>query len=65
MHMARTANESPFIRRIMRVGIERVLNDTEVLLMQDLTDTQRIANEEMKQRLIELKAKYSEEAKRA
>lgn len=59
--MARTANESPFIRRIMKVGIEKVLNDTEVLLMTDkLTETQRITNEEMRSRLIELKKKYEE-----
>lgn len=59
--MARTANESPFIRRIMKVGIDKVLNDTEVLLMTDkLTETQRITNEEMRSRLIELKKKYEE-----
>lgn len=61
--MARSANESPFIRRIMKVGIEKVLNDTEVLLMQDLTDTQRIATEEVKLQLTVLRKKYEEVAK--
>lgn len=61
--MARTTNESPFMRRIIMVGIDRLLRDTELLLSKELTETQRITNEEMKSRLLELKKKYTEEGK--
>lgn len=61
--MARTANESPFMKRIIIVGIDRLLRDTELLLSKELTETQRITNEEMRSRLLELKKKYSEVAK--
>jgi hypothetical protein len=63
MHMARTASESPFIRRATRIGLEQLLADVEMLLATHLSEAQRIANDEMRKQIKAQLEKYKEEAK--
>lgn len=49
--MAKATVENPFLKLATRMGLEKLKKDVEELLANDLTQAQRIANEEMKQQI--------------
>ena len=46
--MAKTAGNDGFIKLATKMGLEQMLTDVKTLLGTDLTQAQRIANEEMR-----------------
>lgn len=57
--MAKIQEPSAFIKRATKMGLQQMLHDVEKLLSVDLTEAQRITNEEMKAQI----NKYLEELK--
>jgi hypothetical protein len=51
MPMAKATNENGFIKLATRMGLQKMLSDVNELLQNDLTEAQRIANQEMKQQI--------------
>lgn len=57
--MAKATTENQFIKRATRMGLEQMLQDVNMLLTLELTEGQRVTNEEMKAQI----QKYLEELK--
>lgn len=57
--MAKQPEPNVFIKKATRMGLQQMLHDVEKLLSVDLTEAQRITNEEMKAQI----NKYLEELK--
>jgi hypothetical protein len=49
--MAKPQEANAFLKRATKMGLEQMLNDANELLKMDLTEAQRITNEEMKLQL--------------
>ncbi|MEC0265172.1 hypothetical protein [Paenibacillus anseongense] len=51
--MAKATTENQFIKRATKMGLEKMLADLNELLSQDLTEGQRVTNEEMKTQILQ------------
>lgn len=56
--MVKASTDNMLIRQATRMGLEKMLNDMELLLKMDLTEGQRVTNEEMKNQLLKFLGEY-------
>lgn len=56
--MVKASTDNMLIRQATRMGLEKMLNDMELLLKMDLTEGQRVTNEEMKAQLLKFLGDY-------
>lgn len=56
--MVKASTDNMLIRQATRMGLEKMLNDMELLLKLDLTEGQRVTNEEMKNQLLKFLGEY-------